>query len=80
MALIRGKDTKPEMVVRRLVHSMGYRYRLHVKGLPGKPDLAFRSRKKVIWVHGCFWHRHDDPQCKLARLPKSRVDFLSSDN
>jgi len=75
MALIRGKDTKPEMVVRRLVHSMGYRYRLHVKGLPGKPDLAFRSRKKVIWVHGCFWHRHDDPQCKLARLPKSRVDF-----
>lgn len=63
------------MLVRRLVHSMGYRYRLHAKDLPGKPDLVFRSRRKVIFVHGCFWHRHADPACKLARLPKSRLDF-----
>ncbi len=73
MALIRGKDTKAEMVVRRLIHGMGYRYRLHGKGLPGRPDLVFRSRGKVIFVHGCFWHRH--PGCKNARLPKSRLDF-----
>lgn len=75
MARIRGKDTKPEMVVRRLVHSMGYRYRLGGRGLPGRPDLVFPSRRAVILVHGCFWHRHDDPSCKLARLPKSRLDF-----
>lgn len=54
---------------------MGYRYRLHKKDLPGKPDLVFSSRKKVIFVHGCFWHRHADPNCRLARLPKSRLDF-----
>ncbi|MCP4115877.1 MAG: DNA mismatch endonuclease Vsr [Desulfobacteraceae bacterium] len=73
MALVRDKDTKPEMIVRRLLHGLGYRYRLHVKDLPGKPDLVFKSRKKVIFVHGCFWHRHEG--CKLARLPKSRLDF-----
>lgn len=71
----RGKDTKPEMVVRRLVHGMGFRYRLHHKGLPGKPDLVFGPRKKVIFVHGCFWHQHSDPHCKIARMPKSRVEF-----
>lgn len=54
---------------------MGYRYRLHAKNLPGKPDLVFAGRRKVIFVHGCFWHRHPDPECKLARLPKSRHDF-----
>jgi DNA mismatch endonuclease (patch repair protein) len=54
---------------------MGYRYRLHKKDLPGTPDLVFASRKKVIFVHGCFWHRHDEPECRLARLPKSRLDF-----
>lgn len=75
MALISGKDTKPEMVVRRIVRSLGYGYRLHRKDLPGKPDLAFFSRKKAIFVHGCFWHRHPDSACKLARLPKSRLDF-----
>lgn len=75
MALIRGKDTSAEMVVRRLVHSLGYRYRLHAKDLPGRPDMVFRSRRKVIFVHGCFWHRHEDPSCKLARLPKSRLEF-----
>lgn len=75
MSRIRSKDSKPEMVVRRLVHGMGFRYRLHRKDVPGKPDLVFGSRKKVIFVHGCFWHRHNDSACKLARLPKSRLDF-----
>jgi DNA mismatch endonuclease (patch repair protein) len=54
---------------------MGYRFRLHGAKLPGKPDLVFASRRKVIFVHGCFWHRHPDPDCRLARLPKSRQDF-----
>ncbi|WP_200915884.1 DNA mismatch endonuclease Vsr [Jeongeupia sp. HS-3] len=75
MGRVRSTDTRLEMVVRRLVHGMGYRYRLHRKGLPGKPDLVFTSRHKVIFIHGCFWHRHDDPTCRLARLPKSRLDF-----
>lgn len=73
MSRIRNKGTKPEMVVRRLIHGMGYRYRLHATDLPGKPDIVFRGRKKVIFVHGCYWHRHEG--CKLARLPKSRLDF-----
>jgi DNA mismatch endonuclease, patch repair protein len=75
MSLVRGKGTKPELIVRRLVHGMGYRYRLHAAGLPGKPDLVFRRRNSVIFVHGCFWHRHPDPDCKLARVPKSREAF-----
>ncbi|WP_074962832.1 very short patch repair endonuclease [Jannaschia rubra] len=75
MRKIRGKDTKPEMVVRRMVHGLGYRYRLHKKGLPGSPDLAFSSRRKAIFVHGCFWHAHPDPGCPIAKTPKSRVDF-----
>ena len=75
MARIKGRDTKPEMVVRRLLHAMGYRYRLHASELPGKPDIVLRPRRKAIFVHGCFWHRHPDPACKLARLPKSRLDF-----
>ena len=75
MGRVRAKDTKPEMMVRRIVHRMGYRYRLHDKRLPGSPDLVFRSRGKLIFVHGCFWHRHSDPACKLARMPKSRQDF-----
>lgn len=72
MSRIRAKDSKVEMVVRRTVHGMGFRYRLHAANLPGKPDLIFPRRKKVIFVHGCFWHRHD---CKLGRVPKSRLDF-----
>ena len=75
MARIRSKDTKPELVVRKLVHGLGYRYRLHDKRLPGRPDLVFASRRAVIMVHGCFFHRHPDPACPLARLPKSRLDF-----
>jgi DNA mismatch endonuclease (patch repair protein) len=73
MSLVRGKDTKPELLVRRLVHGMGYRYRLHVRDLPGNPDIVFPSRGKVIFVHGCFWHRHGT--CKSTRWPKSRLDF-----
>lgn len=73
MALVRSKNTKPELLVRHIVHSMGYRYRLHVAGLPGCPDLVFPSRKKVIFVHGCFWHQH---ACHMGnRMPKSRVEF-----
>jgi len=75
MSRIRGKNTKPELVVRRLVHAMGYRYRLHRRDLPGVPDIVFIRRRKVIFVHGCFWHRHPDSDCRLARLPKSRLDF-----
>ena len=75
MSKVRGVDTKPEILVRRLIHGMGYRYRLHVKSLPGRPDLVFPSRQKVVFVHGCFWHRHPDPLCALARLPKSRLNF-----
>jgi len=75
MSRIRGRDTAAEMTVRRLVHGMGYRYRLHRRDLPGCPDLVFVTRRKVIFVHGCFWHRHTDSACKLARLPKSRLDF-----
>jgi len=73
MARVRSKDTRAEMVVRRLVYALGYRYRLHVKSLPGKPDLVFKKRRKAIFVHGCFWHRHHG--CELARMPKSRLDF-----
>jgi len=75
MSRVRHKDTGPEWAVRRLVHAMGYRYRLHGRSLPGRPDLVFPGRKAVIFVHGCFFHRHPDPRCKLARLPKSRLDF-----
>jgi DNA mismatch endonuclease (patch repair protein) len=75
MARIRSRDSKPELLVRRLVHGMGFRYRLHDRKLPGTPDLVFRKRRKAIFVHGCFWHKHPSPDCKLARLPKSRLDF-----
>lgn len=75
MSRIRGRDTKPEMRVRQALHSAGLRYRLHAKDLPGKPDLVFRSRKVALFVHGCFWHQHPDPNCKLARMPKSKLDF-----
>lgn len=75
MSRVRGSNTKPEMYVRRLIHGMGYRYRLHRRDLPGTPDLVFPRRQKVILVHGCFWHKHPDPECPLARLPKSRLNF-----
>jgi len=72
MSLVRSQNTKPEMLVRRLVHGMGYRYRLYQTDLPGRPDLVFRSRRKVVFVHGCFWHGH---KCKLGRMPKSRLEY-----
>ena len=73
MSRIRSRDTTPELVVRHTVHRMGYRYRLHRRDLPGTPDLVFGPRRKVIFVHGCFWHLHMG--CRRARMPKSRVDF-----
>lgn len=72
MRSVRGKNTLPEMIVRREAHGAGFRYRLHRKDLPGRPDLCFPSRKKIIFVHGCFWHGHG---CKIGKLPKSRLDF-----
>ncbi len=75
MSLVRAKNTGPEMTVRRLLHAMGYRYRLHGKKLPGKPDLVFAGRRKVIFVHGCFWHRHEG--CRFSGMPKSNRDFWS---
>ena len=73
MAKVRAKDTKPELKVRSLVHRLGYRFRLHRRDLPGTPDLVFPSSRKVIFVHGCFWHRH--PNCRSATTPKSRAKF-----
>lgn len=73
MRAVKDRDTAPEMIVRRLVHSMGYRYRLYRKDLPGKPDLTFQSHHKVIFVHGCFWHGHN---CKRgARVPKTNREY-----
>lgn len=73
MRSVRQKNTSPEMIVRRLVHAMGGRYRLHRRGLPGTPDLVFPGRRLVLFVHGCFWHRHQG--CRLASTPKSNVLF-----
>jgi DNA mismatch endonuclease (patch repair protein) len=73
MAAIKGKNTKPEMIVRSVCHAMGLRYRLHRKDLPGKPDLVLPKHRLCIFVHGCFWHRH--PGCKYAYTPKSRPEF-----
>ena len=73
MSRIRGKDTKPERQVRSLLHAMGYRFRLHRKDLPGRPDIVLPRYRTVIFIHGCFWHRHAD--CKYAYVPKSRIDF-----
>jgi DNA mismatch endonuclease (patch repair protein) len=77
MRRIKSIGTKPEMLVRRLVHSLGYRYRLHRKDLPGKPDLVFGPRRKAIFVHGCFWHGHDVEGCPDRRTPKSNVSYWS---
>lgn len=75
MRRIRSKGMKPEMFVRSLVHRLGFRFRLHDKKLPGKPDLVFPSRRKIIEVHGCFWHQHDSESCKIRRKPKSNIDY-----
>ena len=73
MSAIKSKNTKPEIAVRKLLHSMGYRFRLHRKNLPGSPDIILPKYKTVIFVHGCFWHRHEN--CKFASNPKTRVEF-----
>lgn len=73
MSRVGGKNTTPEMVVRRMAHSLGLRFRLHRKDLPGTPDIVFPKWKVAIFVHGCFWHRH--PGCAKASTPKSRIDF-----
>jgi DNA mismatch endonuclease (patch repair protein) len=73
MARIRGKDTKPEIIVRSMAHALGYRFRLHRRDLPGTPDLVFPRLEKVIFVHGCFWHQH--PGCRYAYQPKSNSPF-----
>jgi len=75
MARIKGRDTAPERQVRSMIHAMGVRFRLHPYGLPGKPDLVLTSRKLVVFVHGCFWHRHRG--CKFAYTPKTRIEFWS---
>jgi DNA mismatch endonuclease (patch repair protein) len=73
MAAIKGKNTKPEISLRSIIHRLGYRYRLHRKDLPGKPDIVFPSRKKVIFVHGCYWHMHD---CRFGNvIPDTRTEF-----
>lgn len=73
MAAIHSRNTKPELAVRKIVHALGYRYRLHDSRLPGSPDLAFASRSKAIFVHGCFWHRHTG--CRYSTTPKTRTAF-----
>ena len=73
MSRIRGKNTKPEMLVRKYLFAHGYRYRLHSKNLPGKPDIVLPKYKTVIFVHGCFWHGHKD--CKYFVVPKTRTDW-----
>lgn len=77
-AIMRGsksKDTRPELTVRRLLHRGGFRYRLHRPDLPGKPDLVFPSRRKVIFVNGCFWHQHPSENCPIVQVPRSNVDY-----
>lgn len=75
MSRIQSKDTTPEMIVRKLIFSKGYRYRLHRKDLPGKPDIVLPAKKKIVFVHGCFWHQHSDPKCNITRMPKSKTEY-----
>ena len=75
LAAVGGKDTAPELRVRRLLHGMGFRYRLHRRDLPGTPDIVLSGRRKIIEVRGCFWHRHPDPACRNAVFPKTRAEW-----
>src|SRR4051794_13039010 len=75
MSAIRSSGTEPELLVRRLLHRLGYRYRLHCKELPGRPDIVFLKRRKAIEVRGCFWHQHPDRSCRNARPPASNQAF-----
>ncbi len=72
MQSVGTRDTGPEMVVRRMLHGLGYRYRLHLRDLPGSPDIVFPGRRKILFIHGCYWHGHE---CRKGRLPKSRLDY-----
>ena len=76
MRAVKSRDTAPELAVRRLAHSLGYRYRLHRRDLPGTPDLVFPSRRKVVFVHGCFWHGHDCP--RGDRMPKTNAEYWTT--
>ncbi|MEP7452159.1 very short patch repair endonuclease [Phyllobacterium sp. SB3] len=78
MARIRSQNTRPEMTVRRLIHSLGYRYRLHVAQLPGRPDIVFSRKKAVIFINGCFWHQHGHPDCTKSSIPKTRHEFWNA--
>lgn len=73
MSRVRGKNTKPELVIRKLLFLMGFRYRLHLKDLPGKPDIVFTKKRKIIFVHGCFWHQHKN--CSKSTIPKTKPDW-----
>ena len=73
MSRIKGRDTKPELIVRRIAHGLGFRFRLHRRDLPGSPDMVFPRYRTVVFVHGCFWHQHDG--CRYAYRPKSRIQF-----
>lgn len=73
MARIKRANTQPELIVRRLLHRLGYRFRIQLKGVPGRPDIAFPRRRKAIFVHGCFWHAHEN--CPSSRIPKTRTEF-----
>jgi len=75
MSRVRSSDTKPEMVVRGLLHSMGYRFRVHRRDLPGRPDISFSAKRKAIEVRGCFWHQHPDPNCAKSTIPNTRRDW-----
>jgi DNA mismatch endonuclease (patch repair protein) len=76
MRRIRSKNTRPELIVRKFLHSMGYRYRLHEESLPGNPDIVFKKLRKIVLVHGCFWHMHG--KCREGRIPNSRREYWES--
>jgi DNA mismatch endonuclease Vsr len=78
LSAVAAKDTAPELRVRRLLHRMGYRYRLHRRDLPGTPDIVLSGRRKIVEVRGCFWHRHPDPACRNAVLPKVRAEWWAA--
>lgn len=78
LSAVKGRDTKPELIVRRLLHALGYRYRLQRRDLPGRPDIVFPGRRAVIDIRGCFWHRHPDPACRNAVLPRTRADWWAA--
>ncbi len=78
MAAIRSKNSQPELRLRRLAHALGYRFRLHRADLPGRPDLVFAGRRKIVLLHGCFWHMHKHPVCRKSRLPATRQDYWAA--